>query len=177
MFTFAKSAAAVAAIAAAALAAQATAQTPSRIEVYGDWSVFKYTESDGPVCWVSTSPLEWTAVRDGKKTQVNRGDIYLMVSLRPEIGVKNEVAVIAGYPYKENSEVAAKVGKTDFRLFTEGEGAWLDADAEDDRMIAAMKRGREATIVGVSARGTRTTDKFSLMGFTKAMEAARKACE
>jgi methyl-accepting chemotaxis protein len=51
------------------------------------------------------------------------------------------------------------------------------ASAEDDAsLVAAMKRGADATVVGRSSRGTQTSDKFSLIGFTAAVEEAATRC-
>jgi hypothetical protein len=44
-------------------------------------------------------------------------------------------------------------------------------------MIAAMKRGSSMTIVGTSSRGTKTTDKYSLSGFTKTKSVIDKTCK
>jgi hypothetical protein len=39
-----------------------------------------------------------------------------------------------------------------------------------------MKRGENAIVTGISSRGTTTEDKFSLLGFTAAVEDAEKRC-
>jgi hypothetical protein len=154
----------------------AFAQVSSRIDGSGDWSVFKTTTSEGAVCWVTTAPTEWVAMRAGKKVDVNRGDVYLMVSVWPDRGVSNEVSVIAGYPYAKDSRVQASIGDANFTMYTDGEGAWLGSPDDDGSMVKAMKRGRSAMVVGESGRGTKTTDTFSLMGFSAALKAAEKAC-
>jgi len=61
-------------------------------------------------------------------------------------------------------------------LFTLGELAWTNSDEDDSRILAALKRGKEAVIVGMSSRGTKTTDTFSLLGVTAAAEDARNRC-
>jgi hypothetical protein len=156
--------------------AAAVAQVSSRIDGAGDWSVFKTTTSDGAVCWVTTAPTEWVAKRDGKKVDVNRGEVYLMVSIWPDRGVSNEVSVLAGYAYAKDSRVNAKIGDASYTLYTDGEGAWLGSPDDDGSMVKAMVGGRTATVTGKSQRGTETTDTFSLSGFTAALKAAQKAC-
>jgi hypothetical protein len=157
-------------------AGAAFAQASSRIDGSGDWSVFKTTTSEGAVCWVTSAPTEWVAKRAGKKVDVNRGDIYLMVSVWPDRGVSNEVSVVSGYPYAKDSKVKAAIGSDAFTMYTDGEGAWLGSPDDDGAMVKAMKKGRAATVVGESGRGTETTDTFSLMGFSAALTAAEKAC-
>jgi len=39
-----------------------------------------------------------------------------------------------------------------------------------------MKRGSEAVVSGVSSRGTKTRDTFSLLGFTASIEDAEARC-
>lgn len=160
----------------AVAAGAAYAQVSSRIDGAGDWSVFKTTTKEGAVCWVTTAPTEWVAKREGKKVDVNRGDIYLMVSVWPDRGVSNEVSVVSGYPYAKDSQVKAKIGDDSFTLYTDGEGAWLGSPDDDGSMVKSMKKGRSAVVTGQSGRGTETTDTFSLMGFSAALSAAEKAC-
>ena len=169
---------AVAALGLAALAAAPAAaqqQSNNRVADFKDWSVF-VADAGGPVCWIVTQPKSSKATRGGKPVSVRRGDIYLNVSFRPEQGVKNELSVVSGYPYKEGSEVTARIGGTDFKLFTEGENAWPRPGSDED-LIAAMKKGSVAVVTGVSGRGTTTTDRFSLLGFTDALNAATERCK
>lgn len=156
-------------------AIQAVAQsTANRVEAFRDWSVFT-ADASGPVCWIVTQPQSSEARRDGRRVSVNRGDIFLMVAVRPQQGVKNEVSVVAGYAYRGNSTVRAQIGSSQYEMFTQGENAWL-RPGEDDGMIDAMRRGSVAEVTGTSARGTQTIDRFSLVGFTDALNAAQARC-
>ncbi|MFO7856378.1 MAG: invasion associated locus B family protein [Paracoccaceae bacterium] len=168
-------AAAVTALTAGAMQApEAAAQTANRVEAFRDWSVFT-ADDNGPVCWVATEPKSSEARRGGQAVRVRRGDIYMMVAVRPEQGVANEVSVVAGYPYRGGSDVEARIGDDRFELFTEGEHAWPRPE-DDGRLIESMKAGVTAVVTGVSARGTTTTDRFSLLGFTDALTAAQARC-
>lgn len=168
-------AAATAAAGIAGTAVPAAAQaTANRVEAFRDWSVFT-ADANGPVCWVVTQPQSWEARRDGRKVNVNRGDIYLMVAIRPQQGVKNEVSVVAGYEFRDGSTVRAEIGSDRFEMFTRGENAWLRPGG-DDAMIEVMKAGSVAVVTGVSSRGTTTIDRFSLLGFTDALNSAQSRC-
>jgi hypothetical protein len=167
------------AAAALAIAAPAAAQTvEERVGGHRDWSVYEHGDGAAKVCWVATTPTRWTARRGGTDvtSSVRRGEIYLNVAVRPGQGVKNEASFIAGYPLRDDSAVRVTIGGDSFQMFSEGETAWLENAAADDRLIAAMRAGVEAQVVGVSARGTETTDTFSLLGFTAALEDATKLC-
>lgn len=153
----------------------AAQQSANRVEAYRDWSVFT-ADAGGPVCWIVTQPQSSVAKRGGKPVQVRRGDIYLTVAIRPRQGVTNEIAMVAGYPFKDGSKVKAEIGSKNFDLFTEGEHAWTYPD-DDGNVIGAMRAGSAAVFTGESSRGTVTVDRFSLLGFTDALEAAQNRCK
>ncbi len=153
----------------------ATAQESSnRVAEATDWAVF--VEDDPQECWGVSKPKQTVNTRNGRVVQVRRGDTLLFVAFRPGGGADGEVAFTGGYPFRPGSTVTLNIGGDSYELFTEGEWAWPAGDAEDAEIMAAMKRGAEATLVGVSSRGTQTEDTFSLMGFTEAMEEAASQC-
>jgi hypothetical protein len=149
-------------------------ESTNQVAAKTDWSVF--VESNPTECWGVSAPKETVNTKDGRVVAVRRGDILLFVSFRPGGSVKGEVSFTGGYPFATGSTVGLDIGGTKFDLFTEGEWAW-SANAEQDRaIIAAMKRGREATLTARSSRGTQTKDMFSLLGITAALEEAEKRC-
>ncbi len=149
-------------------------ESRNRVAAHTDWSVF---EADDPKqCWSVSSPKETVNTKDGRVVAVRRGDILLFVSYIPGSGVKGQVSFTGGYPFRDGSTVSMTVGGTTFELFTDGEMAWSASDSDDARIISALKRGADATLVGTSSRGTRTEDKFSLFGFTAAVEEAETRC-
>lgn len=156
-----------------ALHGSASAQeSTNRVNAVTDWSVF--VENDPKECWGVSKPKATVNTKDGKPVSVQRGDILLFVTFRP--GHKGEVSFTGGYPFANGSTVRLDVGGTAFDLFTDGEWAWPASADEDARVIAALRAGAKAVVVGTSSRGTRTEDSFSLMGFTAAMDDAAKRC-
>ena len=155
----------------------AGAQTQQRVDAKKDWSIFQAEAEGRRVCWIVSQPTRTAAFRNGKSVQVNRGDVFLMISIRPADGVASEVSFLSGYPFKKGSEVKASVGAKKFTLFTEGENAWAPSAKDDAAMIDAFRRGARAKVEGVSKRGTKTVDTFSLSGFTAALEAAVGLCK
>ncbi|MEO0999239.1 MAG: hypothetical protein AAFW69_01335 [Pseudomonadota bacterium] len=149
-----------------------------RVDAKRDWSVF-FAE-DPKECWIVSAPSASTASRGGNTVTVNRGEIRLMVSIRPEAGRDNEVAFAGGYPFRPDSTVNVAIGSDSFDLYTENNGdegwAWPANPEEDGRVVDAMRRGVTAEITGLSTRGTTTIDTFSLLGFTAALERARELC-
>ena len=160
----------------AAMATTASAQDSStnRVAAKTDWSVF--VEDNPTECWSVSAPKETVNTRDGRVVAVRRSDILLFVFYRPGAGVKGQVTFTGGYPFAPGSTVNLAIGDTEFELFVEGEWAWPATQADDAKIITAMKRGAQAVLTARSARGTQTQDTFSLLGFTAAIEDAGKRC-
>ena len=166
-----------AAIAALAVMTAGTAiaqESSNRVAVERDWSVF--VENSPKQCWGVSSPVTTANTRNGKKVDVERGDILLFVTFRP--GLKaGEISFMGGYPFAAGSSVTMSVdGKNSFTLFTDGNRAWSNSPEADAKIAAAMRAGSDVTLTGHSSRGTKTQDKFSLMGFTAAIAEAQNRC-
>ena len=149
-------------------------ESTNRVAANTDWSVF--VEENPKECWSVSKPKSTVNTRDGEvANNVTRGEILLFVSFRP--GATGEVAFTGGYPFAEDSTVSVKVGGSEFQLFVDGEWAWTRSPEDDAAIIAAMKAGADAVVTGVSSRGTKTEDTFSLIGFTAAVEDAAARCQ
>ncbi|MGR3591157.1 invasion protein IalB [Limimaricola soesokkakensis] len=158
-----------------AAATSAVAQEASnRVAAETDWSVFQ--ETDPVECFGVSAPKSQLNTKDGQPVTVNRGETLLFVFYRPAQGVNGQVTFTGGYPFASGSTVTLEVGGQDFQLFTEGDWAWPATPQDDAAIVAALKRGAEATLTGVSGRGTQTKDTFSLLGFTAAVDEAAKRC-
>ncbi len=154
--------------------AQDQAQSTNRVAANTDWSVF--VEGDPKECWSVSAPKKTVNTRDGRVVAVRRSDILLFVFNRPGVDVKGQVTFTGGYPFAKGSTVNLNISGTEFELFTEGEWAWPATNADDAKIITAMKRGAEAVLTARSGRGTQTKDSFSLLGFSAAVEDAEKRC-
>ncbi|MCZ4365541.1 invasion associated locus B family protein [Sulfitobacter dubius] len=165
---------ALGALALVASGAVAQEQSTNRVAAKTDWSVF--VEDNPTECWGVSTPKEVVNTRDGRVVAVNRGQTLLMVFYRPSARAKGQVAFTGGYPFASGSTVNMNISGNEFELFTEGEWAWPATTADDAKIIAAMKRGADATLTARSSRGTQTKDTFSLLGFTAAVEDAAKRC-
>ena len=124
----------------------------------GKWNYVK--END--YCFIGSLPIK-TDIPEGKK----RGKTYVLV-YRINKSPDAIVQIEAGYPYDPNKIVEVRIDKSLYKFFSEEETpetAWTDKDKE---VIYAMKKGIELTISGISSRGTKTTDTYTLKGFTAA---------
>ena len=113
-------------------------------------------------------------VSEGKYSK--RGDAFIFVTHRPGSNERDRVSVETGYTYKAGSTALLRVGDRVLKLSTRDSTAWLDSSIDAKRLIRAMRAGQEATVSGTSSRGTKTTDRYSLLGFSAAYSAISKAC-
>ncbi len=151
--------------------ASAQAQnTPKLIDVFGKWEAYTYSEKGQKVCYMGSQPTS------AKGDYTQRGRIYAMVTHRPSLKLLNEVSFITGYTYKSDSKVDLRIDSTSFKLFTHDDSAWASTSEGDQKLIKAMKAGSTMVVVGYSSRDTKTTDTYSLSGFTAAYNAISKAC-
>ncbi|MEI8394819.1 MAG: invasion associated locus B family protein [Rhodospirillaceae bacterium] len=156
---------------AAAAAPDAKAKTKTKVlGTYQDWKAFSYEENGQKVCYISSQPKKIEP--KGKA----RGDAYILVTHRPAEKTFSVVSVTAGYAYKKDAEVVIKIDRKDFRMFTDGDTAWARDDTTDKAVSAALRGGKHLVIKGTSARGTNTTDTYSLNGVGQAFAAINEAC-
>jgi len=141
---------------------------------FDDWDAFTIEQENGnTVCYMVSVPKSWKA----SKEDAQRGEIYITITHRPAADVEDQVNIVVGYPLKDGSEVTATIDEqTSFDLFTQNDGAWLYTAEKDREMVQAMRRGANLVVDGTSSRGTDTTDRYSLMGFTAAHNAISKEC-
>ena len=159
-------------VGATTIAAAQQAKAPTPLQTFERWATYTYTTAAGAkVCYAATQPTE-TAPQG-----VNRDPVFMFITNRPKEGVKHEVSVITGYPYKEGSKTTVKIGDATFSMYTKDQGAWVDNAAEESRFITAMKGGTDMVITGTSRRGTVTTDTYSLKGVTAALKRIDGECQ
>lgn len=150
----------------------ALAAEPQMIGEYGDWAAYYYRDKAGPVCYMASTPKK----DEGKYSK--RGDIYVVITHRPAEKSYDVLNINAGYVYKPDSKVEIKIGtKTFDRLFVSEDKAWAVSEKVDKEIVAAMKKGSRMMVHGVSARGTRTKDTYSLNGFSSAYKAISNKCK
>ena len=137
---------------------------------FKDWESFVLSAEGTKICFAQSIPV----VRAPKK--LKRDPSRLFVSFRPAEDIKNEISVTNGYTFKLKTPVAAKSGKKSYDLFSKGRFAWVADNEDQAKLIKTMKKASRLMIIGNSEKGTQTTDHYSMMGFTKAYNTAKKNC-
>lgn len=155
----------------------ASAQSLQEIAKYKAWRVFKSGSGETMSCHISSEPRKKTP------SNVRRGEIFISISHRPGQGVYDEVSLRIGYPFSSSSKPFAQIGKDTFSFFTGAaqehsapSWAWMENAADHALFIKTLKAGTRMRFKGTSARGTLTTDEYSLMGFTAAYNHLNKVC-
>jgi hypothetical protein len=145
---------------------------PTLIGQFGTWGAYAATPNGKKVCFALAKPSS------SKTNPPNRprDPAYAFVSTRPAEKVTNEVSVMIGYTLKPGSESTLEVGGASFAMYTQGDGLWIKNAAEEERMVDAMRKAADVTVKGVSAKGTETTDTFSLKGLAQALDKLAQDC-
>ena len=148
---------------------QLNAEEVKKIGKYKDWESMVVTEASGKVCFAQSSPIL-------QAPKSNKRDAKLFIAFRPAEQIINEVSVTAGYEFNSNT-VTAQSGKNKFKFNIKEQGfAWIADSKIEFRMIKRMKKGSRIMITGYNKSGSQTIDHYSLMGFTKAYNQAKKSC-
>ena len=159
-------------IAVASLPARAQQGEVTTLGTFTDWTAHSYSGKDGLVCFVMSSP---------KKTlpeNVKRDPSYILITHRPKLNVRSEVSAMVGYTLKKDSTAVMEIDDAEsYELFTAGDGAWAESAAKDKQIVAALKKGGRMILKGVSWRGTKTADTYSLSGITAAMDKIDEVCK
>lgn len=150
--------------------AMAQEAEPESIGTFGNWQAVTFEEGGNKGCYITSKPTK----EEGQYSQ--RGRVYVLVTHRPVDKSYDVVSVVAGYTYGENGDVTLTIDQTDFSLFTHQDSAWAPDATADTALVDAMKKGNSMVVRGTSSRGTKTTDTYSLSGFTKAYQAIAEAC-
>ncbi|MBC9883574.1 Invasion associated locus B family protein [Bradyrhizobium sp. INPA01-394B] len=158
--------------AAPAPAAVAGGAEPTLIGQFGTWGAYSATPNGKKVCFALAKPSS------SKTNPPNRprDPAYAFVSTRPAEKVNNEVSVMIGYALKPGSESTVEVGGAAFAMYTQGDGLWIKNAAEEERMVEAMRKSADLVVKGTSAKGTETTDTFSLKGLAQALDKIAQDC-
>lgn len=165
-------------LAIAALVACAAPSAAQDLGKYGDWSAHRFTEEGKRLCLMFSQPKK----AEGKYKR--RGEIFALVSHRPDDGRFGIVSFEMGYPFAPGKELSVSVDGGPAIRIPAGDGGpgedeslvWHTSPKINRRLVEEMRGGLEMVATGHSKRGTKTVDTWSLRGFTAAFKAISDAC-
>lgn len=140
---------------------------------FDGWGAYKATPGGKKVCFALAKPTSATTDPANKK----RDPSYAFISTRPAEKVKNEVSVIVGYPQKSGIDATAAIGSVNYVMYTQNDGAWVKNAADEAKMVSAMRNGGDLVVKSESAKGTKSTDVFSLKGVAAALDKVAEECK
>ena len=141
-----------------------------KVGKFKDWEVIKFNNNSEIICYAQTKPV----LQSPKSKQ---REARLFVSFRPKDKISDEISITSGYEFNNQNSVLATSGKSKYKFdITQDNFAWIASNKMEKKMIKTMKRGSRIMITGYNKSGSQTIDHYSLLGFTKAYNAAKKSC-
>jgi len=150
--------------------APSKAEELKKIGKFKDWQTMVLVESTGKVCFAQSSPVL-------QSPKSNKREARLFVTFRPSEKISDEISTSPGYEFNKKNSVTATSGKNKIKFDIKQQSfAWIADNKNEKKMVKLMKKGSRIMITGFNQEGSRTTDHYSLLGFTKAYNSAKKNC-
>lgn len=146
---------------------------PTLLGRYGDWGAYSASPRGKKICFASAKPSSSETDPPGK----SRDPTFIFISSRPADKVNNEISITMGYPFQPRSEATLGIGSVSFALATRQDTAWIKNPVEEPNLIEAMRAGQNAVLKGKSAKGTHSTDIFTLNGLRDALDRSAQDCK
>ena len=148
----------------------ANSQEVKKVGKFKDWETMVITDQAGKVCFAQSVPVL-------QAPKSNLREARMFVSFRPGEKISNEISITGGYEFNNKNSITAKSGKSKYKFDIAQEGfAWIADNKLENKMIKTMKKGSRIMITGYNQKGSQTIDHYSLLGFTKAYNAAKTSC-
>ena len=138
---------------------------------YKNWESHFTGNKKDLVCFAVSMPIK------KEPKNLNRAEARIFVTFRNKDDIRDEVSITGGYPYKKGSQVKVRFGSSSFKFDISENFAWLTSSKDETKIIKLMKRKNKLKITGMSARGNKTYDTYSLLGFTAAYNSAKNKCK
>ena len=147
-----------------------SAEELKKIGKFKDWETIVVTDQAAKLCFAQSKP-----VLQSPKNNVREARLF--ISFRPSEKISDEVSITSGYEYNVQNTILAKSGKNKIKFdISKDNFAWITNNKIEKKMISVMKKGSRIMITGYNKSGSQTIDHYSLMGFTKAYNSAKKNC-
>jgi hypothetical protein len=154
-------------------AAKAVGGNPNLLGQYGEWGAYTAVSGGKKVCFALAKPSKTATTPPNRP----RDPPYMFISSRPSEKVRDEVSIIAGYGFKPNAEATIDIGSSSYAMSTQNDGAWIKNAADEPRLVDSLRKGTDAVVKGSSAKGTASTDTYTLRGLAQALDRIGQECQ
>ena len=152
------------------LTQKALSEEVKKVGKFKDWETIVVKSEGELLCFAQTKPVL-------QSPKNNPREARLFVSFRPNEKILDEISITPGYEFNKKNSIIAKSGKNKYKFdISQDSFAWIADNKQEKKMIRTMKKGSRIMITGYNEKGSQTIDHYSLLGFTKAYNAAKKAC-
>ena len=135
-----------------------------------DWETYVVKNESGQICFAQSMPIL-------QAPKTNPREARLFVTFRPNEKISDEISITSGYEYNKKNSIIARSGKYKYKFDIAQENfAWMANNKKEKKMIKTMKKGSRIMVTGYNQKGSQTIDHYSLLGFTKAYNSAKKSC-
>ncbi len=148
------------------------ASEPLLLGQFGEWGAYSATPNGRKVCFALAKPVSASTNPPNRP----RDQAWMFISSRPGEKVRDEVSVVFGYGLKPNSDANIEIAGGSYAMNTLGDGAWVKNPAEEPKLVETLRKGLEVTVKGTSAKGTVSTDVYSLKGLAQALDKVGQEC-
>ena len=146
------------------------AEDLKKIGKFKDWEVIMISDESNKVCFAQSKPVLQSPKKSDREAR-------LFITFRPADKIIDEVSTTSGYEYNNQNSIIASSGKSKYKFdISQDNFAWISSNKIEKRIIKRMKQASRIMITAYNKSGSQTIDHYSLMGFTKAYNAAKKSC-
>ena len=146
------------------------AEEIKKLGKFKDWEALVLVKENEVVCFAQSKPVL-------QSPKSKKREARLFVTFRPNEKISNEISITSGYEYNKKNSITARSGKYRYKFDISQENfAWMANIKKEKKMIKTMKKGSRIMVTGYNQKGSQTIDHYSLLGFTKAYNSAKKSC-
>ena len=147
-----------------------SAEELKKIGKFKDWEALVLIKDNELTCFAQTKPVL-------QSPKANKREARLFVSFRPNDKVADEISITSGYEFNSQNSILATSGKKKYKFDIAKDGfAWISSNKIEKKMIKTMKKGSRIMVTAYNKSGSQTIDHYSLLGFTKTYNIAKKSC-
>jgi len=147
-----------------------SAEEVKKVGKFKDWETVIVEDESVLICFAQSKPV----LQSPKK---NKREARLFVTFRPNKKIRDEISITPGYEFNKKNSIVAKSGKNKYKFdISQDNFAWIADRKQEKKMIKTMKKGSRIMITGYNQKGSQTIDHYSLIGFTKSYNLAKKKC-